>query len=183
MTAMQALRRAQAKQPARRSVLLPISAFAETWARRPHSPARVGLRSVSELDIERAQSEAANAAWTSHPRPEDEALRVEVFNDHLVTEVLARACVQHDDVSAPFFAPIPSALIREALTAGGIRRLWDEYCRMAIEDSPLSPEASDADVRALAAVDMASLPEGVALRVRRLVAAALAELPTDGEAP
>lgn len=168
----------QAKaQPALRTVTLPPSAFAETWSRRPRVVTKVGLRSVSEAELDLAQKAAAQAAWSLHPQDADQDLRVAAYNDHLITNVLARACCKADDVAIAFFAPAPEDLIREGLTPAGVRRLWEAYCQMAIADGPLSPEATDAEAETLGiATKLVALSDWKATRARRLAKALLEEL-------
>lgn len=133
-----------------RTVTLPPSAFADSWRRKPQEPIKVGLRLVSEQALEQAERMAAQAAWDIHARVEDHDLRVGVFNDHVVTNTLAQACVLAEDVTKHFFAPGPEDLIRQALTPGGIRRLWAEYERAVIEDCPTGEEPDAEELRALA---------------------------------
>lgn len=178
MSAFQQVLKTSAKA-ARRVVVLPPSAFAETYSRRPTTPVKIGLRSVSDTEAAAAQRMAHEAAWEAFSRPADGELRLELFNDHLMTNVLARACVQDLDAMAPFFAPSPEVLIREALTPGGVRRLWEEFERMQIADAPCSPEASDEEMAAFGRrlVDgLGSVAPERAERVRKLVRAALPEL-------
>ncbi len=164
---------------AKRVVTLPPSAFAQTFAKRPLEPVRIGLRSVSELELETAQREASREAWESFPKRADDEARVELFNSSLMNNVLAQACVQPTDVKQPFFAPAPEVLIREALTPGGSRRLWEEFERMQIADAPCSPEASDEELATFGrrlTDGLASVAPERAARVRKLVRAAMDEV-------
>lgn len=166
-------------RPARRVVAVPPSAFADTWMRKPHAPQRVGLRLVSETELTAAQSAAASSAWFDVPEVSDIEARVEAYNDNLITNVLAQVCVQADDISKPYFAPSPEALIREALNAGGIRHLWAAYTSLAIGDGELSPEATAAEIATLGAVLEAAMPgleQSSQVRIRRLARAMLDEL-------
>ncbi len=161
-----------------RVVTLPISAFAETWTRRPSGPARIGLRFVSEAQIEQAQRAALDEAWRMYERPTDLADRIVARNDALFANVLAQACVDPGDVTKPYFAPAPEDLIRQALTTGGLRFLWAEYERMAIEVGPLAAEANDEELARLGAAlsRFAELDAGAQVRVRRHAAVLLSEL-------
>lgn len=171
-----------APNAARHTLLLPPSAFNEAWARRPMQAALVGLRLVGETAILAAQTDAVEKAWEAVGRAEDEALRLEVFNDFNITNVLARAVVRAEDVSIPYFAPAPEDLIREALTSGGIRRLWDEFVKISITDGPLRPEIDAADLALwpeLEARVNAAPPENQA-HARRLLWAVIDELRVEG---
>lgn len=174
MSAFQRALKATATE-ARHTVTLPPSAFAESCSRRPSGPAKIGLRSISDLECEVAQSMAAKEAWDAHPKTSDHELRLEIYNDHLMTNILARACVQASDVKVLYFAPAPEVYIREALTPAGIRRLWEEYERVCIMDAPCSPEATDAEIAAFGARLVAGMPVATA-RLRRLLRAAMNEV-------
>lgn len=166
-------------RPARSVVSVPPSAFADTWTRKPHAPQRIGMRLVSEAELTAAQSTAASSAWFDVPEVSDLDARVEAYNDNLITNVLAQVCVQPDDISKPYFAPAPEALIREALNAGGIRHLWAAYSALAIADGELAPEASASEMDALSATLAAAMPalgSGSQVRIRRLARAMLDEL-------
>lgn len=155
---------------ARAVEVLPSSAFADSYVDRPRDKVRMGLRTVSENENATAQRMAARSAWEDHPAKDDLELRVEAFNDYLMTNVLARACVAEQDISKLYFAPAPEDLIRVALTAGGIRHLWHAYQRMVTTESPLSPELDDEGIGALSAAlgCLGQLDVSTQARVRRL---------------
>lgn len=164
---------------ARSVCTVPPSAFADTWTRRPVGPIKMGLRLISETELGLAQSSAANAAWDAYERKEDLELRLEAYNDHLITNVLAQVLVQADDISKPYFAPAPEALIREALNAGGIRHLWAAYSALAIAAGELAPEATAEELAALnvtVVAGMAVVDAGSQTRIRRLARAILDEI-------
>jgi len=167
---------------ARHTVLLPPSAFAETWARRPKSPTLVGIRLLSEAQVEFAQVDARQKAWEAHPEPTDVEFRLDVFNDWNITNILARAMCRAEDVNVCFFAPGPEDLIREGLSPGGIRRLWDEFTRVSVIEGPLRPEADD-EALAVAWPELqatiAAASPGAQSHARRLLWAALEELRTE----
>lgn len=164
---------------ARTIVPLPPSAFADTWMRKPHGPVKMGMRLVSEAELTTAQRNAAATAWFDVPETTDVDLRIDMFNDNVITNVLAQVCAQADDISKPYFAPAPEALIREALTAGGIRHLWNAYSMMAIADGELAPEATAEQMAALGATlatEMPTLASDSQVRLRRLARAMLDEI-------
>jgi hypothetical protein len=139
---------------------------------------RIGLCFISEEANTKAMKLAASNAWDDFPEPKDEDLRIEALNDYLITNVLARACVHESDSSKLFFATAPEALIRVALTAGGIRRLWLAYERMVLLDGPLSPELDLEELPMLQEklATMATLDGQRATRAKRLAQALLNEL-------
>lgn len=168
-------------RPAPLCVTLQPSAYADTWEGvKPQGPFVVGLRTISEDEVEKARAEAARIAYECHPERQsgdaaDEARR-EAYADALVRLAVARASCSPDDVSRPY-SEIPDDWARHALTADAVRRLWDALERLTVESSPTAPIATDADCAELAAllVDSAawarvSTPD--AMRARRLLAAA-----------
>lgn len=168
----------------RRVVAMPSSAFSEKFHRRPLGPMEIGLRLIGETDYEKAQSMAADAALQAHPDEHPAEFRVEDFNDHLITNILAQACVQPHDITQHYFAPGPEVLIRESLTDGGIKYLWSRYEQFRIADAPTAPEADDDALRAFAeriGRGFEGVDEVRLTRMRRLVAAAIREL--DFESP
>lgn len=140
---------APVKRPAPKVVELPTSAWADTFAKKPASVTRVGVRRIADGDMRDAREQAAKAAWKAHPQPLDEELRVAAFNDELVLWIVARATCKPDDVLAPFW-PMPQDEIPAQLTTQGQRRLYDAFEDLKLEDSPLEPEANVGDIERLA---------------------------------
>ncbi len=159
-------------KPARRVEVLPPSAFADTYKQRPSGPIRIGLRLVSEAESAIAQGAAAVLAAETHPNSADAELWLETYNNSLICDVLARVCCEADDVSKAYFAPAPESLIRAALAPGGIRRLWESYQLLAIEEGVLHREATDEEMKALGIDDSADAPADKSA-ARKLFAAAL----------
>lgn len=125
--------------------------FADTWPDKPAAPALVGLRLVSEADLQTARAEAAKRAWAHFPDEDlDEDERVDCFNDALAAWVIARAATQPDDATKPWL-DMAHDNVQLALTSGGIAFLFDQIMALHTERSPLSPEASDADLVRLTA--------------------------------
>lgn len=161
-----------AKAPLR-TIRIPPSGFAATYAHRPSEPAPIGLVLVPEETTARAQAMALQEAWETHPQPEERELRVDAFNAALMANLLCRACVSPHDASKLYFPDAPELQFRSAFTVEAVRRLWEAYGRMATEESPLSREASDDDVMKLCAEFSAGILERIdaatARRVRRLL--------------
>jgi hypothetical protein len=160
---------------------IPPSAFADTWEAKPHEPCAIGLRSISEDETHEAQRLAAKAAWEDHPGASlTDELLLESFNDHLMTNVLARACVDERDITKPYFSPAPEARIRLALTSGGVRHLWRCYSEIQDQDSPVMEQLAAEDleelrtlVAALTDTDVEDEARGKAWRLGKLFLEAL----------
>lgn len=180
---------APAKRPAERVVGLPPSAYAGAWeGERPQTVQPVGLRALSEGDIETARAEAARIAWEAHPErqggAEAAALRVAAYEDAEMRLAVARAACKPDDQSAPFHE-LPDDWARFALTPAGVRLLWDELERLTLEMSPTMPHATAEECAELAALvadpaAWARLDDVAAGRVRRLLSACLTALRGEG---
>lgn len=180
---------AAAKRPAARVVALPPDAYAGTWeGERPQTVQAVGLRTLSESDIETMRAEAARVAWEMHPDRQGgadaAALRVAAYEDAEMRLAVARAACKPDDQTAPFH-DLPDDWARHALTPAGVRLLWDELDRLTVETSPTMPEATPEECAELAAlvVDLNAWErlDGVdASRVRRLLSACLTALRGEG---
>lgn len=176
---------AAAPRPAPRRVPLPRSAIADTWeGERPDSDFEVGIRTISEDEIERARAEAARRALELHPENQDgteaEILRSAAFRDGLIRNAVARAACDPDDVTRPFH-PLPDDWARCALTPPAAQRLWDELERLTIETSPVEPPATDDDCARLAALlatgeAWRGIERGEATRLRRLLRHVLASV-------
>lgn len=171
------------------SVTLPPSAYADTWEGvKPQGPIVVGVRTLSEDEVEKCRAEAARIAYELHPERQRgdaaDEVRREAYADALVRLAVARATCAPDDV-ARAYSEIPDDWARHALTADAVRRLWDALERLTIEASPTAPLATDADCAELAALACESdawarLSTVDAMRARRLLAAAL-EILTSAE--
>lgn len=170
-------------------VTLAPSAYADTWeGLRPSLPFAVGLRTISEDEVEKCRAEAARLAYECHPERQagdaaDEARR-ETYSDALVRLAVARAACSPDDVSRSY-SEIPDDWARHALTADAVRRLWDALERLTVETSPTTPAASDEECAELATLlstgsAWASCSRAGAARARRLLAAALDILTAEG---
>lgn len=123
--------------------------FADTWPEKPSGAVLVGLRLVSEADYQTARAEAAKRAWDHFPDEDlDGDERVDCFNDALAAWIVARGTTQPDNATKPWL-DMAHDNVQLALTTGGLRFLFDQITALMIERSPLSPEASDADIARL----------------------------------
>ncbi len=147
--AAQILNRSNEKRPAAKVVTLQPSAFSETWDKRPKSAVQIGIRLVSDEVLDGARSAAAVAAWEVHHQ-EAPLGRIDLYNETLMRSILAHACVKPDDVRAQWFGGVAESLIAIALTDVGVLALWEAYELLKVETSPLSKEATDAELEVLA---------------------------------
>lgn len=152
------------------TITLEPDQFASTWSKRPVVPVVFGLRLISEAEIETAHTQAERVARGS----------VELYNRELLTLCVSRCLCDPHDVSAPHpFLPLPEDMVPRAFPARTITRIFDEYERLLVQQSPLFREASEEDLAALrdALVDgieaFAEVDRVQALRARRYLALAL----------
>jgi hypothetical protein len=158
-----------------RVIVVPRAAFSDRWEGKPAADVAMGLQLLSDGDYQTARAEASKLAGELHT---DEAGWLEAFHDALVRWAVAKATTDPNDVRRPYFQAAEDT-VRDALTPLGARRIYDELERLTIETSPLEPEATEADLRALsllladAAPLLASLARGEERALRRLLCHAL----------
>lgn len=159
------------KKPAR-CVVLPSSGFADTWDKKPATDAAIGLRFLSQHDLDSARREAEKEAQGFYREfrerdkaPDDETL-ADVFNDAFLANVCARGTCNPNDVTLPYF-PFAEDVVRLALTPEAMRRVWDELLLLHKGSIVARPAASDEDVQRLAS----ALPKvTLDLELRRIIA-------------
>lgn len=150
-----------------RVVRLTPEDFATTWKSRPAAGVAVGLRMIA--DIEENNARSAALAVVEHP-----SLSVSEFNDALVAGIVgASVCDPNDASRDPEAIPCPRDMVRHALTAAAIRRLYHEVDAMVAECSPASRAATDDELDELV---LLLEDNEVTPRARRLLAAVLDEL-------
>lgn len=174
MSTLSAAQKNAPRKPAR-IVILPPSAFADTWSKRPIADVAVGLRRLCEDDLQIASGEASKYAiqlYRSNDGCVDEDARLEARNHALVSYAMARATTDPNDVTLPYFE-MAEDVIKMALTPQGIGRLWDEYVVLSRSSGVDLPIASDADAlrlsRLLKGGRLATLPQGVQAETRKLL--------------
>lgn len=157
-----------------RTILLPPSAFADS-PQKPLEPRLVGLRLLSEGDLQAARSAAILKADRLHKTlPPDDPLWVETFNAALMLGAAVRALCNPEDTHRDYWE-FQRGTAEMALSQGGVERIWDELEQLKIETSPTSPELSADDLRLLqdrlgqgmGAFDR--VPAGDARAIRRLL--------------
>ncbi len=166
---------------AERVVSVPASMFADTGDK-PAGDEQIGLRRLSEADVQQARAQAAHRALALH---DDHDGQIEAFNDALMAWAVARGTCSPDDVTAPFFE-MAEDTVQVRLTSEGIRYLYDEIDRLSIEGSPLQPVATPEQLTELAqwfttGERWGAVPAAVARRVMRLLAHVHEERAAAGE--
>lgn len=136
-------------------VTLPLSSFATDYPSRPQAEIALGLRLVSDADIQTMRAEAAKFAIDMH---DDHEGRVESFNDAIMRWMIVRGTCDPNDtrLNASLFEGSEEN-VRNALTSNAIRYLWDNIERFHLEKSPLVLEATDTDILGL--VEYLKTPE------------------------
>lgn len=166
-------------------VTVPASVFSHEWEARPRDEQAVGLRLVSQADIDTARAQARERAMASVPDvsdySHDQQTWIDAYNDALMAHIVAMAMCDPNDVEKTW-APIkaaPEDIVRTYMTPGGIKLVYDAWERMRIGLDPVHDEADDDDIAqlpALFAEHADKLSTVRAARVRRLLAFVLDEL-------
>lgn len=159
------------RAPARTVTIRPDD-FADEFASKPSSNIVAGLRLLSADEMEGTDEIASKKTRERFDNPEsDEA--VAFYNRRVQEWAVSRALCDPNDVQKPHPTfPMAEQQVPVALTAPAIARLWDELERLAVEVSPLHPEADEESLMTLSdllnAPDfLETLPPVVASRVRR----------------
>lgn len=148
-----------------RTIVFPRDGYSDNWGEKPHSDVAIGLRLLSESDIQCARAEASkqSAMWYEAREGEavDEESRTEAFNDSLIRFAVARGTCDPNNKSKGFF-DLAEETVRLALTSEGARFIWDEIIRLHI--------GTGVNIRAI-------LPEDVAVLARLLQRGSIDLLP------
>lgn len=122
--------------------------FASSWAKRPPATIALGLRTLSEADVDSAEKQAERRAAEYVAKP-DEYLRV--YNHELMCCAVARGICDPNNTDKPApFLEYPEDTVPKALTPAGLRYIFDALEQALVESSPIYGEATDAEVLALA---------------------------------
>jgi hypothetical protein len=156
-----------------RVIEVSASAFASTWANKPDKPVKMGLRTLSEHQVEHAAAEAARKAWELHADEGDEDGRIDAYNNRLVGLAVAFATTHPENREEPYFT-MAEDLVFHALTPQGMRFIYDALDLLTLETSPTAPEASDDELGIVgdglvSGELLASLDVEQARRVRRIL--------------
>lgn len=175
---------ARPKKPAK-TIVLPRSAFSDNWENKPATEVAIGLRFLSQGDLDTARREAERTAQGFYQqfreRDKDCADQTleDVFNDAFLVQVVSFATCNPNDVSHPYF-PLAQDVVPMALTPEALRRIWDELVILHKGSVESRPTASDEDVKRLARA-LKKAPE-LDVETRRLCAYLLEKVgPSDDD--
>lgn len=170
-------RRKSPKMPAPRTFMLKPEHFADTWVNKPIDGILIGIRVPSEKDVQGARRHAEKVAREA--AVDDEAERVDIFNDTLMSAAVASAMCDPNDVTSahPVF-DMPDDEVPLAFTSRTIKFIFDFTEILHIEQSPVFPEATPEDETKLVDILCRESPyDGVseidAMKARRLLRCAL----------
>lgn len=176
------------KRPPPGNVTVPPSAFDATWERRPKSDVCIGLRFISDDDVQSARSQAAKTAFQLHPRATSGGLEEQpwsdAYEDALMRWIVARGTCDPNDVTVSWdgWREAPEDMVGIALTVDGVRLIFDAWERMRVANDVTIPEATDEEIAQLATVAherLGQIGKAEASRVRRLVRFCLNELESE----
>lgn len=182
MSAFSQVAGARASRPPRIVTLRPDH-YADTYADKPRSEVAVGLRLVSERDLDTARAQAASMVATMFLDNDDEVTDLvaqdEAYNAALIRWAIAKATCDPNDSSRPFF-DMAEDVIGMALTTEALRFLWDELILLHKGKGSAAPPATDEELHKLAEhLDVGSmklLDDATQLELRKLMAYALSVL-------
>jgi len=165
---------AQEKGKPDRIVVLGPELFAHDWKGRPRAEVAVGLRVISEKDVQVGRAEASKYMVKMFGL-DDGSLRdreqaFACWNDRWLAYAIGCAACDPNDSKKPYFQLAEEDAIR-MLSSEGLHRLWDEYMLIArgtgdrrqISDGELLPLAKSL-------VNVGALEEGKAREVRKHLA-------------
>lgn len=152
-------------------------AWASSPGGRPRFQVTVGLRRLSDADMQSARAQAAEKAHKDYACRACKEItsavdQIDAFNDALMHIAIGRAATQPTDVSVPYFEREEDD-VRARMTPEGARFVWDAIERLHIGDSPVVHAATDDEILSLslafAAPDaLRGLSVARALRIRKL---------------
>lgn len=173
------------KRPPPGNVVVPPAAFDAAWERRPKTDVCIGLRFITDDDVQTARGQAAKLAFRLHPHAMPGGLEeqpwADAFEDALIRHLIARGTCDPNDVTASWhgWREAPEDMVGIALTVEGARLIFDAWERMRIATDITMPEATDAEIATLAeraTARLKAIEPARAMRVRRLLRFCLDEL-------
>lgn len=142
------------KHPPKTLVLQP-SAFADSYAQKPSVDVAVGLRFISQGEIDTARQEAERIARRFYEDFASRDLEVsrepleDAYNDAFLALVIAAATCDPNDLTRPYFE-FAEDTVRRALTPEALRRLWDDVVILHKGSVEARHEATDEEIQVLA---------------------------------
>lgn len=167
-----------------RTVVIPAAHFADDWGNRPEGDICVGLRVLSERDLDGARHTAAQRVAQLYAGDDgqtiDRGAADEAYNSALISHAVARGLCDPNDAAKhhPLF-PLAEDQVPFALTPFGIRALWDAMHRLGVETSNAIPPISDEDAAWLGRVLARGGVSVLSTSTRKLLAAVRECLPPD----
>jgi len=142
-------RTATAKIPASKTFLVEPQHFADTWSNRPIEGILLGIRVPSEHEVQGARTEAIKAATNAQVEDDDpnaEEVRIQTFNDTLLSLAVSSAICDPNDVTSvhPFFE-LADAMVPMAFKSKTIQYIWDLVEKLHVEQSPIFAEITPAE--------------------------------------
>lgn len=169
-------------------VPIPPSAFRPTWKERPKGDSQIGLRLVSDGDIELGRARAGRRAFELHPKARSDSADLTVWweahNDELMRWIIARGTCDPKNVAKAWsgWAAAPEMMVRDVLTPDGVKLIFDAWERMRIASDPSIRPVLDAEMPDMAEAilgapaKLAKMEPGHATRIRVLLRYCLREL-------
>jgi len=154
--------------------------FCSDWQNVPHGEVAVGVKLLSESELQQVLAEAAREVQLLYPDGDPNGpLMIKAYEDALVRLAVGRCATNPNDARDPYFAA-SDEMVGAAWPSGTIRRIWDTLERVTIAHSPVAEPAHDDDVRALMELIGRGMVDKMMparqLRTRKLLAFLLAEL-------
>jgi hypothetical protein len=137
-------RQAGAKIKASKTFLIQPQHFADSWTNKPVEGILLGIRVPSESDVQGARKEAikqARQAQVEDDDPDVDEIRIQAFNDTLMSLAVSSSICDPNDVTAPHpFFELADEMVPMALKPKTIQHIWDLTERLHVEQSPVFAE-------------------------------------------
>ena len=152
------------------TVVLSPKDFVETWRNSPTEDVCIGLRRLSEIDLQKCVAMAERAV-NDEPTMSDEQ-RTERYNSFLLCWLIGTAHCDPNDAEVPSLLGMWGDDAALWLRPEALRRLFDEWEVAKVQDSPIWEEATDAVIadvlQAVLDGTLDSLPASEQAKVRKL---------------
>ena len=172
----------EARKP-RATILVPESAWADTWENRPREQVLIGLRTMSDAEKTDATGDARRHAEKIGDVPSDAiaaTLWLDAYNDFMMRRTIARSTCDPNDIHAGAyeFGGAPEELVADRLSTSGVKFLFDAIERFELSQDLSRNEATDEEIAALAGrvADLVRIHPARQSRVRRLLHFCITEL-------